>query len=164
MIQRSRHAGRNTRGQLLSRGWRGCDAGVPCPKAGRTPARSTAGRTGKPAQPTGSTPASISMEHDLFRPAFARRSAKRNDGALPRASRRRETGVHFSGSCSGSQKMRTARPPVPRTRRSHPNCRESNCDLRVQSGTRIKELLVSFDSEVRIGACGKLGRTSESGH
>ena len=54
--------------------------------------------------------------------------------------------------------------PVPRTRSSHHNCRESDCELRVQSATRIIELLVSFDSEVRYGACGKLGRTSESGH
>jgi succinate dehydrogenase/fumarate reductase flavoprotein subunit len=53
---------------------------------------------------------------------------------------------------------------VPRTRSSHHNCRESDCELRVQSGTRIIELLVSFDSEVRFGACGKFGRTSESGH
>jgi hypothetical protein len=53
---------------------------------------------------------------------------------------------------------------VPRTRSSHHNCRESDCELRVQSGTRIIGLLVSFDSEVRIGACGKIGRTSESGH
>jgi len=44
------------------------------------------------------------------------------------------------------------------------NCRHSDCELRVQSGTRIIELLVSFDSEVRFGTGGKLGRTSESGH
>src|SRR5262249_40549694 len=44
------------------------------------------------------------------------------------------------------------------------HCRESDCELRVQSGTRIIELLVSFDSEVRFGACGILRRTSESGH
>src|SRR5262249_52860364 len=53
---------------------------------------------------------------------------------------------------------------VPRTRSSHHNCRESGCELRVQSGTRIITLLVSFDSEVRFGACGKSRRTSESGH
>src|SRR5262249_12913347 len=53
---------------------------------------------------------------------------------------------------------------VPRTRSSHHYCRESDCELRVQSGTRIIELLVSFDSEVRYGACGIFGRTSESGH
>ena len=53
---------------------------------------------------------------------------------------------------------------VPRTRSSHHNCRDSDCELRVQSGTRIIALLVSFDSEVRIGACGKIERTSESGH
>src|SRR5262249_6383954 len=53
---------------------------------------------------------------------------------------------------------------VPRTRSSHHNCCESVCELRVQSGTRIIELLVSFDSEVRIRACRKLRRTSESGH
>src|SRR6202040_518979 len=44
------------------------------------------------------------------------------------------------------------------------NYRESDCELRGQSGTRIIDLLVSFDSEVRIGASCKLGRTSESGH
>src|SRR5437660_11638466 len=32
---------------------------------------------------------------------------------------------------------------VPRTRSSHHNCRESDCELRVQSGTGIIELLVS---------------------
>src|SRR5262249_11896042 len=53
---------------------------------------------------------------------------------------------------------------VPRTRSSHCNCRESCCELRVQSGARIIELLVSYDSEVRYGARGKLMRTSESGH
>ena len=52
---------------------------------------------------------------------------------------------------------------VPRTRSSHHNCRESDCELQAQSGTRIIELLVSFDSEVRSGACVKLRRTSESG-
>src|SRR5262249_50047529 len=55
-------------------------------------------------------------------------------------------------------------PVVPRTRSSNQNCRESDCELRVQSGTTIIELLVSYDSEVRYGACGKVGRTSESGH
>src|ERR1043166_9274671 len=53
---------------------------------------------------------------------------------------------------------------VPRTRSSHYNFGESDCELRVQSGTRIIGLLVSFDSEVRYGARGILGRTSESGH
>jgi hypothetical protein len=53
---------------------------------------------------------------------------------------------------------------VLRTRSSHHNCRESGYELRVQSGTRIIELLVSFDSEVRIGAGCTIGRTSESGH
>jgi hypothetical protein len=53
---------------------------------------------------------------------------------------------------------------VPRTRSSHHNCRESDCELRVQSGTRIIDLVVSFDYEVSLGGCGKLGRASESGH
>ena len=39
-----------------------------------------------------------------------------------------------------------------------------NADFGFKSGTRIINLLVSYDSEVRIGACCKLGRTSESGH
>ena len=51
---------------------------------------------------------------------------------------------------------------VPRTRNSHHNCRESGSELRVQSGTRIITLLVSFDSEVRIRACCNIERTSES--
>src|SRR5262249_28185364 len=46
---------------------------------------------------------------------------------------------------------------VPRTRSSHHNCRESECELRVQSGTRIIGWLVSYDSEVRIGTCCKIG-------
>src|SRR5215472_7837289 len=53
-----------------------------------------------------------------------------------------------SGSCSSL---------VPRTRSSHHNCRESDCELWVQSGTRIIDLLVSFDSEVRFGARGNSG-------
>src|SRR6201997_833344 len=53
---------------------------------------------------------------------------------------------------------------VPRTRSSHHNCRESDCELRVQSGTSVMSLPVSSDSEVRIETCCKIGRTSESGH
>ena len=53
---------------------------------------------------------------------------------------------------------------MPRTRSSHHSCRESGCELRVQSGIRIIDLLVSFDSEVRIRTCYNIGRTSESGH
>ena len=45
-----------------------------------------------------------------------------------------------------------------------PHCRESDCELRVQSGTRIIELPVSFDSEARSGASREIGRTSESRH
>src|ERR1043166_3873123 len=37
------------------------------------------------------------------------------------------------------------------------HCRNSRCELRVQSGTRIIKLLVSFDSEVRIDRAAKLG-------
>src|SRR6202022_4183840 len=44
------------------------------------------------------------------------------------------------------------------------HCGTRVCPLRVQSDTRIKDLPVSCDSEVRIEACGKGGRTSESGH
>src|ERR1700740_824063 len=36
------------------------------------------------------------------------------------------------------------------------HCCRGRCELRVQSGTRIIELLVSFDSEVRLGACCKV--------
>src|SRR5215468_4847771 len=46
---------------------------------------------------------------------------------------------------------------VPRTRSSHHNCRESECELRVQSGTRIIELLVSFDSQVRYARAANSG-------
>src|SRR5262249_30751774 len=45
-----------------------------------------------------------------------------------------------------------------------PYCRTFRCELRVQSGTKIIELLVSFDSEVRIERAASAGRTSESGH
>src|ERR1700736_1734868 len=44
------------------------------------------------------------------------------------------------------------------------HCRKSGCELRVQSGNRIIDLLVSFDSEVRIRVCRNVERTSESGH
>jgi hypothetical protein len=37
------------------------------------------------------------------------------------------------------------------------NSRESDCELRVQSGTGIIELLVSFDSEVRVGHAATFG-------
>jgi glutathione S-transferase len=50
-------------------------------------------------------------------------------------------------------------PLVPRTRSSHHNCRESECELRVQSGTRIIALLVSYDYEVRIRGRCKVERT-----
>src|SRR5262249_18559254 len=43
-----------------------------------------------------------------------------------------------------------------------PRVRVANFGFKAALG--IIELLVSFDSEVRFGACGKLGRTSESGH
>src|SRR5437660_1526162 len=46
---------------------------------------------------------------------------------------------------------------VPRTRSSHYNCRESGCELRVQSGTRNIKLLVSFDSEARIRCAARFG-------
>src|ERR1043166_3244432 len=46
---------------------------------------------------------------------------------------------------------------VPRTRSSHYNFRKSGCELRVQSGTRIIDWLVSFDSEVRIGRAERSG-------
>ena len=42
--------------------------------------------------------------------------------------------------------------------------RQEDCELRVQRGTRIIELLVSLDSEVRIRVCRNTLRTSESGH
>ena len=48
-------------------------------------------------------------------------------------------------------------PLVPRTRSSHHDCRESDCELRVQSGTRIIRMLVSFDSEVRFGRAANSG-------
>jgi len=52
-------------------------------KTGRTPARSTAGRTGKPAQPTGSTPACFiagsMIFSDLASPAEA--SSRTTDSA-----------------------------------------------------------------------------------
>jgi hypothetical protein len=55
---------------------------------------------------------------------------------------------------------------VPRTRSSHHNCREFDCELRVQSGTGIIELLVSFDSEVRsrgVADSGELRNRDTSG-
>src|SRR6266566_10166184 len=67
----------------------------------------------------------------------------------------RDDGGRHRGFAGGSQAGSEAL--VPRTQSSHYNCRQSGCELRVQSGTRIIELLVSFDSEVRYGACGKLG-------
>src|ERR1700751_2241900 len=65
---------------------------------------------------------------------------------------------------AGPSALRPAQGLVPRTRSSHHTCRESGCELRVQSGTRIIELLVPFDSEVRSRARRKMMRASESGH
>src|SRR5262249_16829016 len=42
---------------------------------------------------------------------------------------------------------------VPRTRSSHTFCGKHDCELRVQRGTRIIELLVSLDSEFRKPGC-----------
>src|SRR5262249_3556848 len=42
---------------------------------------------------------------------------------------------------------------VPRTRSSRMPCREFDCELRAQRGTRIIELLVVLDSEVRKRGC-----------
>src|SRR5262249_9843542 len=99
-------------------------------------------------------------------------SPKANSVAtLPPATHERKAGgamrmkPKFGGMATKSHiRRRAPLTLVPRTRSSHDNCRESDCELRVQSGTRIIDLLVSFDSEVRIGVCRMLGRTSESGH
>src|SRR5262245_58076282 len=53
---------------------------------------------------------------------------------------------------------------VPLTRSSGTGCRGLDRELRVQRGTRIVELLVVLDSEVRKRGCRKLVRTSESDH
>src|SRR4029453_9867004 len=45
-------------------------------------------------------------------------------------------------------------PLVPRTRSSRMSCRAFDRELRVQRGTRIIELLVVLDSEVRKRGCG----------
>jgi hypothetical protein len=55
-------------------------------------------------------------------------------------------------------------PLVPRTRDSRTSGREFDRELRVQRGTRIIELPVVLDSEVRIRTCRKCWRTSESDH
>jgi uncharacterized protein YukJ len=88
------------------------------------------------------------------------------------STRGKTSGLPFSRRSTSSSSRRTSsaiRYPDRRrfsaaNRSSHHDCRKSDCELRVQSGTRIMGLLVSFDSEVRIGPCCKLGRTSESGH
>ena len=53
---------------------------------------------------------------------------------------------------------------VPRTRSSHNIAANAVANFGFKSGTRIIDLLVSFDSEVRTGVCRKVQRTSESGH
>src|SRR5262249_59723718 len=45
---------------------------------------------------------------------------------------------------------------------SHTSCGRCGCELRVQSGTRIIELLVSTDSEVRTRTCANILPTSAS--
>jgi hypothetical protein len=54
--------------------------------------------------------------------------------------------------------------PVPRTRSSHNIAASAVANFGFKSDTRIIDLLVSFDSEVRIRVCRKVGRTSESRH
>lgn len=49
---------------------------------------------------------------------------------------------------------------VPRTRSSHHNCCESDCELRVQSGTRIIDLLVSLRLRGKIDGAGEIGNES----
>src|SRR5262245_23314408 len=53
---------------------------------------------------------------------------------------------------------------VPRTRSSHTGVARAVANFGFKRGTRIIELLVSLDSEVRIRGCRKGVRTSESGH
>ena len=53
---------------------------------------------------------------------------------------------------------------VPRTRSSHDLAERAFANFGFKSGTRIMELLVSCDSEVRSRVSRKFGRTSESGH
>jgi hypothetical protein len=53
---------------------------------------------------------------------------------------------------------------VPRTRSSRMLCRAFDRELRVQRGTRIIELLVVLDSEVRKRDAAQMMRTSESDH
>jgi hypothetical protein len=53
---------------------------------------------------------------------------------------------------------------VPRTRSSHNIAANAVANFGFKSGTRIIDLLVSFDSEVRTRVCRKVQRTSESGH
>jgi hypothetical protein len=52
---------------------------------------------------------------------------------------------------------------VPRNRSSHALAANPIANLAFKRGTRIIELLVSLDSEVRMGARRKCVRTSESG-
>src|SRR5262249_44052527 len=66
-------------------------------------------------------------------------------------------------SCNTSQDKCSPR-LVPRTRSSHTICCWFDGELGVQRGTRIIELLVVLDSEVRKSACCKVIRTSESDH
>src|SRR3974390_3471573 len=51
-----------------------------------------------------------------------------------------------------------------RFRSPHHSCGELYCGLLNQSHTRIKGLLVSFDSEIRTRACRTMKRISESRH
>src|SRR5712691_4055821 len=76
---------------------------------------------------------------------------------------------HAGIACQGGLKnsftvLQICRKLVPRTRSSRTICREYDRELRVQRGTRIMELLVVLDSEVRKSACRKVIRTSESDH
>ena len=88
--------------------------------------------------------------------SFSHAGAFSPGGSTRKASKESTCGRPIGG--NGALKTSAANPKF-----AH-NCGESSCELRVRSGTRIIELLVSFDSEVRFRTCGKLGRTSESGH
>jgi hypothetical protein len=99
--------------------------------------------------------------HSLDEIARARRPAFTKSKRSPRAGvPPSQLGVSATGERRPDLRPRL----VPRTRSSRTSCREFDRELRVQRGTRIIELLVVFDSEVRKRGCRTMMRTSESDH
>src|SRR5690242_1527545 len=112
--------------------------------------------TSSPAAPCGARSAATADTAGASGPRAAKAARSPQRATTARQVRRdiQSSATKVGRKARGDKAGRTL---VPRTRSSHYDYRESDCELRVQSGTRIIELLVSFDSEARIGRAARFG-------